>query len=84
MRNRKLDSKTIQKKSQTKNSQLKNEKKIQNDFRRDSTPVFTIIIIILFLSILFGALYVFQSMSVSDESNETNFVTDPSKMQKKS
>ncbi|VDI74593.1 Hypothetical predicted protein [Mytilus galloprovincialis] len=83
MRNRKLDSKTTQKNPQAKNSPLKNGK-IQKDIRQDSTPVFIIIIIVLFLSVLFGALYVFQSMSASDESGETNFVTDPSKMQKRS
>lgn len=50
--------------------------------KSDSVPLF---LTILFVVILLGALYIFRSISSSSDSDlDTSFVTDPSKMQKRS
>jgi outer membrane biosynthesis protein TonB len=84
MKHRKVEKKSPQTTSPTKQkTTTKKTKDNHNDLKSQPQSFSTILLITILLIILLGVVVLYQSMSTPDNNNETQFITDPLKMEKR-
>ena len=84
MKHRKVEKKSPQTTSTIKQKTTSNKTKTnQNDLKSQPQSFSTILFIIILLAVVFGFVVLYQSMSTPDNNNETQFITDPLKMEKR-
>lgn len=84
MKHRKVEKKSPQTTSTIKQKTTSNKTKTnQNDLKSQPQSFSTILLITILLAILFGVVVLYQSMSTPDNNNETQFIRDPLKMEKR-
>jgi len=84
MKHRKVEKKSPQATSSAKQKTTSNKTEAnQNDLKSQPQSFSTILLIIILLALLFGVVVLYQSMSTPDNNNETQFITDPLKMEKR-